>query len=404
LAALAVLDEVFAKSLSDRISDFEKKMFLATEAFVDGNRILGAELSMESSKLAESVLTALTEKLTNFNGKTLDILATTDQIVEHSNYLSKVGLLLICIGLAISVFISAFVGRHLSTNLNRVTKNIEGSGSEISVASAELRNSSQALCESATHAASFLEETAASVEELSSMVKKNADYSKEAADLSKNGFSAAKNGQTDIQQLILAMREIASSSKRIEEIINVIDDIAFQTNLLALNAAVEAARAGEQGRGFAVVAEAVRALAQRSSGAAGDISKLIKDSVEKIHAGTQTADRGGLALTNIVDSIGKITELNQLIACASFEQAEGINQINKTISEMDELTQRNAEDAGIVAEASQKLSAQAESLQQLVGDMKILISGTDSTVQFTGALTPEFETNTEPVEVMRKAA
>lgn len=375
LALLRGLDADFATALADKINAFEKKIDLTAETFVEGNRILGADLSMESSQLATQVFTLLNDKLSNFNGKNLDIIATTDQIVDQSNYLSKAAFFLTLLGLGLSVLIAAFVGHQLSKNLQRVNIELEGSGTEVSMASNELSTSSKALSASATHAASFLEETAASIEELSSMVKKNADYSKEAADLSKTGYSDAQKGQQEIQDLIQAMRGIALSSKKIEEIINVIDDIAFQTNLLALNAAVEAARAGEQGKGFAVVAEAVRSLAQKSSVAAGDISKLIKESVEQTQLGTKTADRGGTALQGIVESIGKITELNQLIAKASNEQAEGISQINKTIVEMDELTQRNAEGAGVVAESSQKLSAQAQTLQRCVGNMKTIISG-----------------------------
>ncbi|MDZ4662521.1 MAG: methyl-accepting chemotaxis protein [Pseudomonadota bacterium] len=375
LVRLSSLDPEFTQVLRDKVDQFEKKMNSAAEVFVEGNRILGAELSTESSVLAAQVFKSLNEKLANFNGKNLDILTTTDQIVEQSNYLSKAGFFLTVVGLVLSILISAFVGHQLSKRLQGVNTELEDSGTQVSQASNELSRSSKALSESASHAASFLEETAASIEELSSMVKKNADYSKEAADLSKSGYGDAQKGQQEIQDLITAMHGISKSSKKIEEIINVIDDIAFQTNLLALNAAVEAARAGEQGKGFAVVAEAVRSLAQKSSVAAGDISKLIKESVEQTQLGTQTADRGGVALKGIVESIGKITELNQMIALASNEQSEGISQINKTIVEMDELTQKNAEGAGAVAESSQQLSAQAETLQKCVGNMNQIISG-----------------------------
>ena len=174
------------------------------------------------------------------------------------------------------------------------------------------------------------------------------------------------------------MTDISKSSKKIEEIINVIDDIAFQTNLLALNAAVEAARAGEQGKGFAVVAEAVRNLAQRSSAAAKDITVLIKESVEKIGHGSKIADQSGTVLKNIVGSVKKVSDLNNEIASASAEQSNGISQISKAMNELDNATQQNAASSEETAASSEEMSAQAIELQVLVEELSQVIDGSSN--------------------------
>ena len=182
-------------------------------------------------------------------------------------------------------------------------------------------------------------------------------------------------GEREIRNLIESMKDISQSSKKIEEIINVIDDIAFQTNLLALNAAVEAARAGEQGKGFAVVAEAVRGLAQRSASAAKDITALIQDSVSKIDRGSKIVDNSGNALKTIVTSVKKVSDLNNEIATASAEQANGISQISKAMNALDTSTQQNAAASEEVAATSEEMSSQAESLRNLVANLSLIVNG-----------------------------
>lgn len=279
-----------------------------------------------------------------------------------------------CGSIVILAFGFAF-SRSLSNDLRDVTKQIADAGNQVGTASEQLSTASQQLSSGATQAASALEETVASIEELASMVKLNAANAKEASVLSLNSRQSAEEGEIEIRKLNEAVNEIAQSSKRIEEIINVIDDIAFQTNLLALNAAVEAARAGEQGKGFAVVAEAVRNLAQRSSSAAKDITTLIKDSVDKIERGSKIADEGGKVLRNIVGSVKKVSDLNNEIASASEEQSNGLSQISKAMTELDQATQRNASSAEETAAASTEMSGQAINLRNLVEELTVVVEG-----------------------------
>lgn len=286
--------------------------------------------------------------------------------------------ILIVIGMT-SIFILLLFGvlfaRYLANSLGFVSKNVNDAGMQLNSASSQLSTASQSLSTGAVQSASSMQETVSSLEELSSIVKLNAEHAALAASLAEQSNKAAKVGEDEIKVLIKAMNEISESSRKIEEIINVIDDIAFQTNLLSLNAAVEAARAGEQGKGFAVVAEAVRALAQRSAVAAKDIHNLINDAAHKTVHGAQIADKSGNILNEIVISVKKVLELNSEIASASSEQSQAIQQINQVMNEMDSATQKNAASAEEVAASSVELSAQANSLQRLVSDLNRIVVG-----------------------------
>ena len=280
------------------------------------------------------------------------------------------GVLLVIMGLLIA--------SSLAGVLTRVAGSLGESSAQVSNAGHQISSASQQLSSSSTEAAASLEETVSSLEELSSMVKLSADNAKEAASLSQASRGSAEDGEKEIRQLINSMEDIAQSSKKIEEIINVIDDIAFQTNLLALNAAVEAARAGEQGKGFAVVAEAVRNLAQRSATAAKDITTLIKESVSKTDRGAKIAEQSGAVLKNIVASVKKVADLNGEIASASQEQSSGISQITKAMNQLDQTTQTNAASAEETAAASEEMSAQAVTLERLVGELQAVLDGARS--------------------------
>lgn len=284
--------------------------------------------------------------------------------------------ILAIIGGVVTIILLVSFGYIFVRNLKQVNTVLRETASTMLKASSELSQASNTVSNGSITTASSLEETVASVEELNSIVKVNADNAAQAAQFSNQGKETAEHGQIEINNLIQAMEQISSSSKKIEEIINVIDDIAFQTNLLALNAAVEAARAGEQGKGFAVVAEAVRGLAQKSSLAAKDIKDLIKDSVEKIEKGSEIADASKQSMTTIVSSIQKISAINNEISHASLEQSTGITQISKAMNELDQAAQQNAASSEELEANSHEIRSQSDNIQQIIQNLAKLVEGT----------------------------
>lgn len=256
-------------------------------------------------------------------------------------------------------------------NLRRTLGEIRASSGSISTAASEIAQGNTDLSQRTEEQAASLEETASSMEQLTSTVKQNADNAREANQLATSARDQAEKGGDVVGKAISAMAEINTSSKKIADIIGVIDEIAFQTNLLALNAAVEAARAGEQGRGFAVVASEVRNLAQRSAGAAKEIKTLIKDSVEKVQDGSRLVDESGRTLQEIVNNVKKVSDIIAEIAAASLEQSSGIEQVNKAVAHMDEATQQNAALVEEAAAASESLDEQAQGLNRMVADFRV---------------------------------
>ncbi|WP_129644893.1 methyl-accepting chemotaxis protein [Peristeroidobacter agariperforans] len=254
----------------------------------------------------------------------------------------------------------------MDSKLMETMTQVSESAAEVDRAARQLSQGSDDLSERTQEQAAALEETAASIEEMAATVKQNADNAKHANQIATSTRTQADQGGVAVQRAVGAMGEITSSSKRIEDIIGVIDEIAFQTNLLALNAAVEAARAGEQGRGFAVVAGEVRSLAQRSATAAREIKSLISDSVGKVDAGSQLVGNSGKSLADIVNGVVKVTNIVAEIAAATSEQSTGIDQINHAISNMDTATQQNAALVEESAAAAKSMQAQAQRLQELV--------------------------------------
>ncbi|WP_277381734.1 methyl-accepting chemotaxis protein [Stenotrophomonas maltophilia] len=248
------------------------------------------------------------------------------------------------------------------TQLTRIVGQIQASASSITLAAGEIASGNNDLSRRTEQQAANLEETAASMEELTSTVRQNAEHARQANQLAIGAHGVASQGGEVVGQVVTTMSAIEASSKKIAEIISVIDGIAFQTNILALNAAVEAARAGEQGRGFAVVASEVRTLAQRSAAAAKEIKGLIDDSVGKVADGSALVHKAGATMDEIVASVQRVTDIMAEISAASQEQSAGIEQVNQTVVQMDETTQQNA---ALVEEATAAARAMEEQAVQL---------------------------------------
>ena len=301
-----------------------------------------------------------------------------------------------CIAVIATVVVFAFVAYYIRSRIvhpiNNIIDNLSESSEHVFSASRQISSASQSLAEGATQQAAGLEETSSSLEEMSSMTKQNAENAQQANTLAAQARKAADNGTESMERMNNAIQQIQKSSDETAKIIKVIDEIAFQTNLLALNAAVEAARAGEAGKGFAVVAEEVRNLAMRSAEAAKNTTAMIEESVNNSQNGVDIAGEVGNVLKEIVMGIGKTTDLVSEIAAASQEQAQGIDQINTAVAQMDKVTQQNAAGAEQCASASEELSAQAESVNQIVGRLAFLIGGSANAHNDTNPNTAETNT------------
>lgn len=265
--------------------------------------------------------------------------------------------------------------RVLQTNVKLLVGQIKEATDVVNTGAAEIASGNADLSARTESQASSLEETASSMEELTSTVKQNADNAREANGLVLAASGTAAKGGEAVAQAVDTMGSIKESSRKIVEIIGVIDDIAFQTNILALNAAVEAARAGEQGRGFAVVATEVRNLAQRSAGAAKEIKALIGDSVEKVEAGSRIVDDAGATMNEIVAQVRRVAGYMSDITNASLEQSQGIEQVNQAIVQMDEVTQQNSALVEQAAAAAENMQSQAIDLAGLVRTFKLVPCG-----------------------------
>ena len=261
--------------------------------------------------------------------------------------------------------------KDMNQSLVRIVGEVRQGTDTILTASSEIASGNMDLSSRTESQASALQQTASSMEELTSTVKQNADNARQANQLAMSASEVAVRGGAVVSQVVETMESINASSKKIVDIIGVIDGIAFQTNILALNAAVEAARAGEQGRGFAVVAAEVRNLAQRSAAAAKEIKTLIGDSVEKVDIGTRLVDQAGATMGEIVDSTKHVTDIMGQITAASTEQTAGIEQVNLAIAEMDNSTQQNAALVEQAAAAAQSLQDQAGNLARIVSVFKL---------------------------------
>ena len=259
----------------------------------------------------------------------------------------------------------------MNESLVKIVSDVRWGTDAIATASDEIAQGNADLSQRTEEQASSLEETASSMEELTGTVKQNAEHASQANQLAASASEVAVKGGNVVGEVVGTMSAINESSKKIVDIIGVIDGIAFQTNILALNAAVEAARAGEQGRGFAVVASEVRSLAQRSAAAAKEIKALIGDSVGKVDAGTKLVDQAGKTMDEIVASVKRVTDIMAEITAASHEQSSGIEQVNETIAQMDEVTQQNSALVEQTSAAAHSMKEQSHKLAQAVAVFKL---------------------------------
>lgn len=341
--------EAYGKSFNILLSLWKNNNQISDRMLKDGDKVI---------KIAENVAQGAGEEM-----------------IGAKDSLIRLSVILLVVGLIIGIVLAYLIIRAIGKALGRVIEHLTDSSDQVAAASGEISSASQSLAEGAGEQASSLEETSSSLEELASMTKQNADNAQQADGLTNEAGKVVKDVNEKLERMTEAVAEIAKNSEETQKIIKTIDEIAFQTNLLALNAAVEAARAGEAGAGFAVVAEEVRNLAMRSAEAAKNTSDLIGNTVNAVKDGARLNEEANEAFKQNAEIVDKTSELVSEIAAASQEQSQGIDQINKAMAEMDKVTQQVAANAEEAASSSEEMSAQAEGMKGVVGDLITMVGG-----------------------------
>lgn len=351
---VAEISDTEAKLLEQRIKEADDARSFANAVLIGGGTLAVVLAIVLSMAISRSIVTPLREVLR----------ATEDLRAGEGDLTYRLPDMGAEFG-EISASMNGFIGKLQDTILSS-----KEATSSMSAGVMQIARGNDDLSQRTQEQAAALEETASSMEEMTATVKQNADNARQANQLSSNARGHAEKGGAVVQRVVAAMEDINASSRKIADIIGVIDEIAFQTNLLALNAAVEAARAGEQGRGFAVVATEVRSLAQRSATAAKEIKELIGDSVHKVKVGSELVDESGQTLDDIMEAVKKVSDIVAEITAASEEQAAGIEQVNNAVSQMDQTTQQNAALVEEASAASKSLEQKAEAMVRLMEQFK----------------------------------
>jgi len=359
---MAPAADEFLKSFEDITKQADAAQQIASQAY---------EQSVGKCRETEKVVTEVLDQTLAAGRATA--LRTVRDTQQRSALATIIILTAVIVGVGTAIALGLLITRSIKKALQRIAGQLDDGANQVSDAAVQVSSASQQLAEGASEQASSLEETSSALEEMAAMTRTNAENSKQANDLAGQARQAAAEGDQSMVKLNEAMTGISESSSKISKIIKVIEEIAFQTNLLALNAAVEAARAGEHGKGFAVVAEEVRNLAQRCATAARDTTGLIEDAVQRAQQGTAVSGEVGKSLGAIVDQASKVSELINGIARASAEQAQGVEQVNTAVSQMDKLTQQSAAGAEESASAAEELSAQAQTVKGMVNELVALV-------------------------------
>lgn len=320
-------------------------------------------------KAADEVLAAATDVVNLGVKNTIEIAEESTTSLNFASWVMVIGLV---VALLLSALTALYIIRSIVKIVTEAVKSLSEGTTQVVSASEQISSASVSLAEGASSQASSVEEVSATIEQATASNNQNADNSREANILAQHSNDAAKVGNQRVGDLMVAMQEITASSQKISRIIKTIDEIAFQTNLLALNAAVEAARAGEHGLGFAVVAEEVKNLAERSAGAAKEITGIIEASIDQVKSGTEVANKTKESFTEILNGIKKTSDLIGEIAISAKEQAEGMNQIAIAMGSVDQITQQNASASEETAAAAEELNAQALSMLDNVSELALL--------------------------------
>jgi methyl-accepting chemotaxis protein len=352
---------------ADALHKLEAEAEHLLEGAAEANRIYAAE-SMPALHATQKLLNETREEARKH--------IMTDQVMLDAAQGTKRNVTIVAIAaVVIGIFLAFFIARGIITVLRRISNQMDEGSDQVASASGQVSQASQSLAEGSSEQAASIEETSSSLEEMSSMTKQNAENAHQADTLMKESNQVVGQANGSMENLTTQMEEISKASEETQKIIKTIDEVAFQTNLLALNAAVEAARAGEAGAGFAVVADEVRNLALRAAEAAKNTAELIEGTVKKVADGSDLVSKTSGAFKQVSESSQKVGELVGEIAAASNEQAQGIDQVNTAVADMDKVTQQNAANAEESASAAEEMNAQAQQMKVSVAELMKLVGG-----------------------------